>query len=49
MDNYVCDRAIMEELVQYGTLGGYEIGMAETMSQTSECKGNGTCFHTYNP
>ena len=24
----------MEELVQYGSIWGYEIGMAETMSQT---------------
>lgn len=34
MENYVCDRVIMQELVQYGTIWGYEIGMAEILSQT---------------
>lgn len=34
MENYVCDRVIMEELVQYGTIWGYEIGMAKILLQT---------------
>lgn len=34
MENYVCDRAIMGELVQYGTIWGYEIVMAEISLQT---------------
>lgn len=34
MENYICDRAIMEELVQYGTIRGYETGMAEISWQT---------------
>lgn len=34
MENYVCDRVIIEELVQYGTIWEYKIGMAEILLQT---------------
>lgn len=34
MGNYVCDRAITEELVQYGSIWGYETGMAEILLRT---------------
>lgn len=30
MENYVCDRAIMEELVHYGSVRGWAAGMAES-------------------
>lgn len=34
MGNYVCDRAIMEELVQYGSIWDCEAGMAEILLRT---------------
>lgn len=35
MKKFTCDlKAIMEELVQCGTIWGYEIGMAEILSHT---------------